>query len=183
MGSNISNEVRPLFDRPEVIPTIPDWDGNPMSIISVPVKIEAKISSDGSIATNINSILNTIIAENTAGAGYRLVSIFLPYWPGSYSQKIWAGYSTCWPQPIEYDYGDNWFTPKYIKAMCIFQKDPFFFLGKTHMYFSTVQMKLTQACQQQSEGHEKIYNQLVGAGQSTSYSYRFINDVKKLKCC
>ena len=109
-------------------------------------------------------ILNAIIAENTAGAGYRLVSIFLPYWPGRY------GYSTCWPQPIEYDYGDNWFTPKYIKAMCIFQKDPFFSLGKTLMYFSTVQMKLTQSCQQQSEGHENIHNQLVGAGQYNAYS-------------
>ena len=62
MGSNISNEVGPLFDRPEVIPTIPDWDGNPISIISVPVKIEAKISSDGSIAT-ANVYLMVILVD------------------------------------------------------------------------------------------------------------------------
>ena len=161
MGSNISNEAE--ADTPEVIQTIPDWNGNAMSIISVPVKIEAKISFggwfmniNGSTVTNIDSILNAIIADNTAGAGYRLVSIFIPYWPGKYGNDIH------WPQPIEWDYGDNWCIPKYIKAMCIFQKDPFLSLGKLHMYFSTVQMKLTQSDPQ-------IYNQLVGAGQYNYY--------------
>ena len=165
MGSNISNEVRPLFNTPAVIPTIPDWDGYPTSIISVPVKIEAKTSFGDSVVTNIDSVLNAIIAENTAGAGYRLVSIFLPYWPGRY------GYNTYWRHPMEWDYDDNWFIPKYINAMCIFQKDRFFSLGKLDMYFSKVQMKLTQSDPQSGPnsrlegGHEKIYNQLVGAGQ------------------
>ena len=66
MGSNISNEAE--ADTPEVIPTIPDWNGNAMSIISVPVKIEAKISFggwfmniNGSTVTNIDSVTDGCI--------------------------------------------------------------------------------------------------------------------------
>ena len=162
MGSNNSTEVEPLHIRPDFIPPIPNWDGNSTSIMPVPVEIEYNVGFNmkSSVTTSINKVLDAITAENTAGSGYKLVSIFLPYWPPWLYDE---------PEPLEWSYGDGFFnTTKYVKAMCIFQKDQSSSQEKFSLRLSTVQMKIISDSSSENiinlQGHENIYNQLVEAG-------------------
>ena len=58
--------------------------------------------------------LDAIVAENAAGNGFRLASLFFPFW-----HKVNE------PEPIELAHSDKWCSMlSYARAMCIFQKDP-----------------------------------------------------------
>lgn len=93
-----------------VIPTIPGWDG--VAIATMPVQIEFEMKGRwGGISTTMEPLLNTIMAQNIAGAGYKLAAVFLPV----VSQGEHKG------QPMDMKPA-GWGTVL-AKAMCIFQKD------------------------------------------------------------
>ena len=100
-------------------------------------------------------MLDAIVAENTAGNGFRLASVFFPFWHKPYGQE-----------PIQLRQSDNMGSMlSYARAMCIFQKDPSSTEKLTSMT-STVQTKMiySSAYQFKSEGHEEINEKLVEAG-------------------
>ena len=174
MGGNNSTEVQVVepVPKPFQIPTIPFWDGQPVLIMWVPVDIEYKPGCcTRSITTSINQLLDAIVAENTAGNGFKLASVFFPLWHEPYG-----------PEPIKLAYSDKWCSMlSYARAMCIFQKDSSSSTEKFISMTSTVESKLlySSAYQFKSEGHEEINEKLVEAGLyyifSVSFTVKFGN--------
>ena len=160
MGGNNSTEVQVVepVPKPFQIPTIPSWDGQPVLIMWVPVDIEYKPGCcTRSITASINQLLDAIVAENTAANGFRLASVFFPFWHKPYKQepiKLRHSGNVCFNSMLSY-----------ARAMCIFQKDPSSTEKLTSMT-STVETKLiySSAYQFKSEGHEEINEKLVEAG-------------------
>ena len=117
MGCASSTEGRVLSEGEHVqnvsstgIPPVPGWSGANISTLPMQVRFEMK-GGWGSISSNIEPLLNAIVAQNVAGEGYRLVAVFLPV----ISQGKERG------QPM--DMKPAGFRTVLAGAMCIFQKD------------------------------------------------------------
>ena len=156
MGGNNSTEVQVVepVNQPFQIPTIPCWDRQPVLIMWVPVDIEYDSGCcTRSVTTSINQLLDAIVAENTAGNGFKLATVFFPFWHEQ--------------EPIELAHSGKWCSMLYYaRTMCIFQKDPSYSTEKLISMTSTVQTKFiySSTTQFKSEGHEEINEKLVEAG-------------------
>ena len=145
------------------IPPIPCWDGVAISTMPVQVKFEMK-GGWGSISTSIEPLLNTIMAENVAGAGYNLAAVFLPI----ISQGKQKG------QPMEIE-PVGWRTVK-ASSMCIFQKDNHGPPPPQQTLFlkapMTIKVNHWSSSAIEVKGYEGLYSQLAQAG---SYKYHIVS--------
>ena len=92
------------------VPVIPGWDGVPMATMSVQAEIELK-GTWGGINASMDPLMNSIVAANTAGAGFKLAAAFLPvHGQGKQKGMPLDGFQSGW----------NSFTGR---VMCIYQRD------------------------------------------------------------
>ena len=138
-----------------VIPTIPGWDGVAVATMPVAVQFEMK-GGWGSITTSIEPLLNTIMAQNIAGAGYNLAAVFLPV----ISQGKQRG------QPMDMERAG--FMTVLAKAMCIFQMDLHYSPIPQETLFlkaaMNIKVKHFSFNAISVEGYEGLYDQLGQAG-------------------
>ena len=169
MGCNASTEVQVLqVKKPLEIPPIPGWDGDASRIMPVQVELQLDHSMNGSVATSIDAIMNSIVAENTAGDGFRPISIFLPFYPEGNPMD-----PKSYPETLEKYAGGEFFSNTMnSKAMCIFQKskcksEP------SQETFETLNLSVKITLEghgsmtnpwKKVEGHEEIINKLDEAG-------------------
>ena len=154
------------------IPTIPGWDGVGVATVPVAVQFEMK-GGWGSITTSIEPLLNTIMAQNIAGAGYNLAAVFLPV----ISQGKQKG------QPMDME-AAGWRTVL-AKAMCIFQMD----LHYSPMPQETLFLKAAMNIKVKHfsfdaisvEGYEGLYNQLGQAGKYQITILLYIKYITRIK--
>ena len=138
-----------------VVPPIPGWDG--VAVATMPIAVEFEMKGGwGSVSASMEPLLNTIIAQNVAGAGYKLTAVFLPV----VSQGKQKG------EPMDMQRAG--FRTIIAKAMCIFQMDlhsnplpqETIFL-KAAMNIKTVPFSFDAI---RVEGYEGLYDQLGQAG-------------------
>ena len=146
------------------VPAIPGWDG--VAISTMPVQIEFEMKGNwGGISASMEPLLNTIMAQNIAGAGHKLAAVFLPV----VSQGKQKG------QPMDMKPA-GWRTVV-AKAMCIFQKD----LHGPDLSQETLFLQATMAIKInmwsssaiEVEGYQGLYGQLGQAGWYTNVTTMF----------
>lgn len=155
------------------IPTIPGWDGVPMSTMPIQVEFLMK-GSWGSIKTSMDPLTNTIIAPNTAGAGYKFAAVFLPVNHVEGKKK---------GQPL--DGAPSGFMSFKGRAMCIFQKDHHNPDGPLETLFLKAPMTVTAVMSFTSptevSGYQGLYSQLGQAGQQ-GFPLSSVIDEPNLRC-
>ena len=163
MGCILSNESEGavVFEaggggRYRGIPMIPGWDWVAMSTMAVILKFEIKRDCCGDISTSIEPLINTVIGQNIAGAGYTLAAVFLPV--------VTQGKQRGLPMDM-----DSAGCKVLAKAMCIFQKD----LHGPPIPQETLFLKAAMKIKVNSwnffnpikvDGYERLYGQLAQAG-------------------
>ena len=146
---------QPAGQQSTGIPTIPGWDG--VGVATMPVAVEFEMKGGwGSINCSMEPLLNTIMAQNVAGAGYNLAAVFLPV----VSQGKQKG------QPMDMQ-AKGWRTVL-AKAMCIFQMDLHYSAIPQETLFlkaqMTIKVKNFSFDAIRVEGYEGLYDQLGQAG-------------------
>ena len=172
MGCNTSTEAQVLLVRkPLEVPPIPGWNGQVSSILPVQVEFQLHHSMNGSVTTSTDTnmdhpFMNCILAENTAGDGFRLKSIFLPFYPVPSRTSD----SRVYPETLE-KYGGEEISSMamYSKAMCIFQKSRYD--SESFQETLNLSVKITMDGQMSNanawkrvQGHEEIISKLIEAG-------------------
>ena len=166
MGCNTSTEVQVLqVKKPLEIPSIPGWNGQASAIRTEQVELQLDHNMNGGVTTSMDPIMICISAENTGGDGFRLTSIFLPFYPEGMPKDFKA-----YPETLEKYKGKEIFSmAMYSKAMCIFQKSRH--TSESSKATLNLNVKITMEGQmsmtnvwKKVEGHEEIVNKLVEAG-------------------
>ena len=114
MGCCQSKEDTSLSSSQTVInvPVIPGWDGVPMATMSVQAEIKLK-GTWGGYKASTDPLMNGIVADNTAGAGFKLAAVFLPvHQEGKEKGK-----------PLELDGRGAGWNSYTVRVMCIYQRD------------------------------------------------------------
>ena len=146
------------------IPPIPDWDSVAVSTMPVQVKFKMKTGWPTRSAS-IEPLLNTIMAQNVAGAGYNLAAVFLPI----LSQGDQSG------QPLEIE-EPKWGRTVNAGSMCIFQKDNHGPPQPQQTLFlkapMTIKLNHWNSSAIEVKGYEGLYSQLAQAG---SYKYHTVS--------
>ena len=140
------------------VPVIPGWDG--VAISTIPTHVEFTIQTNwNGTESSMQTLNNTIMAQNTAGAGYKLAAVFLPI--NTHDQKKKG-------QPL--DGKPIGFRTILGRAMCIFQKDLHDPKVPLETLFLQAPLTVSQSATWSSEqvqvsGYQGLYGQLGQAGQ------------------
>merc|ERR1712096_584850 len=139
------------------VPVIPGWDG--VAVSTLPVQVEFEMRGHwtlGGLSTSVELLLNSIIAQNIAGAGYTLAAVFLPVM----SQGKQKG------QPL--DMKPVGLRTLLARAMCIFQKDQHVENLQVETLFlranMEVKVNMWSSSAVEVEGYQGLYTALGQAG-------------------
>ena len=140
------------------IPVIPSWNGVEVSTIAVLLRFEMRRGCCGDISTSIELLLNTITGQNLAGAGYKLVAVFLPI--------VTTGKQNQRGLPMDMDSAG---CQVLAKAMCIFQKDlnGVSYPQETLFLKAPIKIKTNNwnfSNPVKVEGYQRLYDQMAQAG-------------------